>query len=119
MADLLPEQTEYRDEGCRAHPSCLSCPLAVCIEEERFSLRDGGMSRRRTSLRARDMEIVGLFGEGWPVKRLGDTYGLSRRQVFRILAIERESAALDGGVVWTSLRSSGSRSRTRGRRRTA
>jgi len=91
MRDLLPEQMEYRDDGCYIHPSCLSCPLPACIYEERYSLREGRLSPRRVSLRARDMEIVQLAAEGWTAREIGDTYALSRRQVFRILAIEKST----------------------------
>jgi len=52
MRDLLPEHTEYRDDGCRVHPSCLSCPLPACVYEERYSVREGRLNPHRVSLRA-------------------------------------------------------------------
>jgi DNA-binding CsgD family transcriptional regulator len=119
MSDRLPEETEYRDDGCRVHPSCLSCPLPSCIYEERAGLRDGKLTRRRASLRARDMEVVRLVAAGWTTKDVGDTFGLSRRQVFRILAAEKLSVVLDeDGAIWT-LSSSSASSPTSGLPRTA
>jgi hypothetical protein len=29
----LPETTEYRDDGCRFHSSCLTCPFEDCIDD--------------------------------------------------------------------------------------
>ena len=30
VIDVLPEQHQYRDEGCSVSPSCLRCPLPWC-----------------------------------------------------------------------------------------
>lgn len=30
---LLPEETRYKDTGCRLHPLCLNCPLPRCVED--------------------------------------------------------------------------------------
>jgi DNA-binding CsgD family transcriptional regulator len=123
VADRLPEDTEYRDEGCQVHPACLSCPLAACIYEERYSVREGRLSPRRASLRERDMEIVELAVQGVSSREIGDTYGLSTRQVFRILASERLNVELSNrhkdGDEWTRSSSSGASSSTHGLRRTA
>lgn len=118
MSDLLPEETEYRDEGCRVHPSCLSCPLPACIYEERYSVRQGRLARRRASLRARDMEIVARYRAGETSREIADTYGLSPRQVFRILAIEKTTQHRDGAM-WMTSSNSGASWSTRGLPRTA
>lgn len=30
MTKRRPEHTDYRDEGCSLHPTCLTCPLPAC-----------------------------------------------------------------------------------------
>ena len=47
--DLLPEEINWRDEGCEVFGSCLNCPLPRCVEEElrgqqRLRLAARGMS---------------------------------------------------------------------------
>jgi len=76
--DLLPEQVDWRDEGCEIHPSCLNCPLPRCIEEE---VR--GKQRLKTVLRAR--RIAQLRRSGKSVKEIADIFGVSQRTVQRAL----------------------------------
>jgi len=76
--DLLPEETDWRDEGCEFFPSCLSCPLPRCLEEEprgRQRLRMAGRGRRMAELRKR----------GKSVKEIADLFGVSQRTVQRAL----------------------------------
>jgi len=77
--DLLPEHWPYRDTGCELSPSCLRCPLPRCkydAPHERDAIERG----------RRDREIALLYERyGAPVPLLASTYGISRRQVFRIL----------------------------------
>lgn len=37
--NAYPEGTEYRDEGCGLHPSCLACPRERCVEDEPQPMR--------------------------------------------------------------------------------
>lgn len=75
-ADALPEDTDYRDTGCELSASCLACPLRRCKYD--------APPPRGTS--ARDREIVLLRTRyRAPVERIAETYGISRRSVFRIL----------------------------------
>ena len=77
--DALPEHATYRDTGCEISPMCQQCPLARCKYEE-----PGGAHALWMS--ARDREISKLRRRhGVPVDMLADTYGLSRRSIFRIL----------------------------------
>lgn len=77
--DALPDGMEYRDTGCELSASCLRCPLARCKHDER-----GGA--RKLSMAARDREIALLRRRyGAPLHMLAQTYGLSRRTIFRIL----------------------------------
>jgi hypothetical protein len=77
--DTLPEHAEYRDAGCELSSSCLRCPLARC----KYDARGGA---RRMTTDARDREIALLRRRhGAPIDMLADTYGLTRRSIFRIL----------------------------------
>ncbi|MEX2245735.1 MAG: hypothetical protein WEC75_03520 [Dehalococcoidia bacterium] len=82
--DALPEHMAYRDTGCELSPSCLRCPLARCKYDE-----PGGARRMRTE--RRDREIARLRRRHRvPVDMLAQTYGITRRSVFRILRGTRE-----------------------------
>lgn len=85
--DALPEEIQYRDDGCDIHPHCLTCPLPRCRYDE-----PGGL---RALLNAyRDQQIIALRGDGAPVDQIAQRYSLSRRTVFRIL--EKASSAGNG-----------------------
>lgn len=86
-ADALPEHTDYRDSGCNLAPSCLRCPLARCQYDQ-----PGGA--RRMNAQKRDREIAYLRTR-WhaPITLLAQTYGLSRRRIFRILQEQRQASA--------------------------
>jgi len=85
--DTLPEDADYRDTGCELAPSCLRCPLPRCKY-------DAPRSARRLGNHARDREIALLRRKhGAPVDAIAATYGLSRRQVFRILKAARIEAS--------------------------
>jgi hypothetical protein len=77
--DTLPEDTDYRDTGCSLAPSCLSCPLPQCRYDE-------PRSARRLSNHARDTEIVLLRTQhAAPIEAIASAYGLTTRQVYRIM----------------------------------
>jgi len=77
--DALPEEIDYRDDGCDIHPRCLTCPLPRCRYDE-----PGGL---RAMLNAyRDQQVVALRRQGAPIDQIAERYGLSRRTVFRILS---------------------------------
>ena len=76
--DSLPERTGYRDDGCEIHPQCLTCPLPRCRYDE-----PGGLTGLLNGLR--DREIVALKSRGMAVEEIADTFGVSRRTVFRVL----------------------------------
>jgi hypothetical protein len=77
--DALPEEINYRDDGCDIHPHCLSCPLPRCRYDE-----PGGVRAMLNSFR--DQQIVALKREGTPVDEIAERFRLSRRTVFRILS---------------------------------
>ncbi len=84
--DGLPEQSEYRDDGCgRGCERSLECPFARC----RW---DDPMRRRREERDARDQEVVRIRAtEGLTINALATQFTISRRTVHRILAEARMS----------------------------
>jgi hypothetical protein len=84
--DREPELTHYQDDGCFVWHACLSCPLPQCIY-------DDPRGPRIALHRDRNTEIGRLSREGWSRRALAARFGLSRRQVFRILRREREDAS--------------------------
>ena len=79
--DALPEYTHYRDNGCDAHPSCLTCPLTRC----RYDIARG----LRTLLNVdRDRRIRELHLRGATATDLARQFGVSRRNIFRIFQQE-------------------------------
>jgi len=79
VRDPLPEHTAYRDTGCHVAPSCLRCPLAVCIF-------DHHPQPRRHARQARDHRLRALAERGWTTTRLARRFDLSGSQVRRIRA---------------------------------
>jgi hypothetical protein len=77
--DPLPEFLAYPDTGCEVAPSCLHCPLPVCVLD-RFP------QPRRHARQLRDRRLRGLAAHGWSTARLARRFGLSGSQVRRIRA---------------------------------
>jgi len=74
--DLLPEEVDWRDEGCEVFPACLDCPLPRCLEEE-----PRARQRLKTVLRARRMKVLRRSGKS--VKEIAQLFGVSQRTVQR------------------------------------
>ena len=84
--DLLPEQTQYKDEGCEMSPSCLSCPLARCI----FDTPHG---KQTLIKRRRDEEMAKLYREKHPAHReMARIFNVSTRTVQRALKNRKSEA---------------------------
>lgn len=80
-SDALPEHLDYRDDGCDLFPSCLSCPLPRC----RYDV-PGGV--RAMLNQERDHQIRVLREDvGLSVDDIADRFQVSRRTVFRALAV--------------------------------
>ncbi len=77
--DALPEEIQYRDDGCDIHSNCLTCPLPRCRYDE-----PGGLRAMLNTYR--DQQILAQRGDGAPVDQIAERYSLSRRTVFRILS---------------------------------
>ena len=87
--DVLPEQHQYRDEGCDVSPSCLRCPLPWCKYD------DPAAYHRELRL-TRDREVMQVKREqGKSVPQLARHFGLSERTIHRILERARV-ATIDG-----------------------
>jgi len=76
--DVLPQDIQWRDQGCELFPSCLNCPRSRCIEEE-----PRGKQKVRSQARARGM--AALRDEGKTVRQIAGVYGVSVRTVQRAL----------------------------------
>jgi transposase-like protein len=76
--DVLPQDIQWRDQGCELFPSCLNCPRPRCIEDE-----PRGKQKQRSQARARRMGA--LRGEGKTVRQIAEVYGVSVRTVQRAL----------------------------------
>ena len=69
----------YRDEGCAASPTCLSCPLPQCKYDDPIWYRQQIRNKR-------DQEVRQVqSSEGLTVPQIASRFALSRRTVFRIL----------------------------------
>lgn len=82
VADDLPERCHYQDEGCRAYPSCLKCPLPRCIYDEPVPVRHPERCQQ-------EQEIARLYRSGVPALELAHRYKISERTVYRILRRRR------------------------------
>ena len=78
-ADALPEQVDYRDQGCDLFPSCLRCPLPRCRYDE-----PGGARAMLNRIRDREMRRL-RREQSLPVDEIARRYRVSRRTVFRAL----------------------------------
>jgi hypothetical protein len=88
--DRLPEHLDYADTGCELSPSCLNCPLPQCKYDAPRRVR--GLRNYR-----RDREIALLHRKHQaPVDAIAAAFGLSRRQVYRIL--KTSAAPLTSGI---------------------
>jgi len=76
--DLLPDQVEWRDEGCEFFSSCLNCPLPKCVEDE-------PRGQQRLRMEARKRRMAELRRRGQSVKEIAGLFGVSRRTVQRAL----------------------------------
>lgn len=76
--DAFPEGMEYIDTGCEYHPSCLTCPFAVC----RYDLAQG---LRTLQILAQAKEAVRMRSGGATVDECARLLGVHPRTVYRML----------------------------------
>lgn len=86
--DALPEHTDYEDDGCHIHPSCLDCPLDRCI----FDIDVRGEHREDVTVMGRQM--AQMLAQGASVAEIAAHFGVGKRTVFRYLALEEANGGL-------------------------
>jgi hypothetical protein len=75
------EYANWKDRGCRLHPSCLECPLACCIE-------DMPRARSQGRLDARNAAMRGMKLRGSSLKAIAAAFRVSVRTVQRALIVQ-------------------------------
>jgi hypothetical protein len=78
----LPENCQYRDEGCELAHSCLNCPFPNCAF-------DSWGGEWRLQKERRDAEILRRSNQGFTLRELAATYHVSRRTVQRVIRKKR------------------------------
>ena len=75
-SDTLPENTNYKDNGCDISQSCLDCHLTLCkYDDDNYSPGKNKLNR--------DKEIYQLNSEGKSIIDLSKKYNLSIRTIQR------------------------------------
>lgn len=83
-ADTLPENINYRDDGCEISFSCLNCPLPICkFDDPGWLQRESRQNRDEAMIRARATERLS-------VAEIAHRFEVSTRTVHRVLKQERE-----------------------------
>ena len=84
--DSLPEHYPYRDDGCHVSPSCLNCPLTVCILDDPSQLQRAAYAARQAD---RQRAIKALVDENLRPGEISRRLNISLRTVFRELKVLR------------------------------
>ena len=74
--NVLPENFDYKDTGCRYSKNCLSCTLSICIYDY-----PGWYSRHLKN--SRDKKIITDRLNGISIKEISEKYQISIRTVHR------------------------------------
>lgn len=83
-ADTLPENINYRDDGCEISFSCLDCPLPICkFDDPGWLQRANRQNRDEAMIRARGAERLSVI-------EIAHRFDVSTRTVHRVLKQERE-----------------------------
>ena len=85
----MPEEVDWRDEGCEAFSSCLNCPLPRCLEEQ-------PRGQQRLRMKARNGRMVELRRGGKSVKAIADLFRVSQRTVQRALKSKKPKVKVTG-----------------------
>jgi len=73
------EYVNWKDTGCDLYPSCLSCPLPHCIEEQ-------PRGRQRQRMDERSAGMMALRDRGLVAREIAAVYQVSVRTVQRALS---------------------------------
>ena len=80
----LPENIRYKDDGCRVHPECKTCPLSQCIFDQPARSRNPlNVEHDRRVERVRSLKAQGLT----PLE-IAAMLGIHKRSVWRYLRPE-------------------------------
>ena len=79
----FPDDVNWRDRGCEAHPACLSCPLPQCLEEQ-------PRGKQKLRMQTRASHMAQLKQQGKSTREIAAMFQVSQRTVQRVL--------LSGGV---------------------
>ena len=83
-SDTLPENINYRDDGCEVSFSCLDCPLPICkFDDPGWLQRESRQNRDEAMIRARGTERLS-------VAEIAHRFDVSTRTVHRVLKQDRE-----------------------------
>ena len=75
----------YQDDGCEVCPSCLACPLPLCRYDDPGGFRNWQQREKRAKAKA-----IIASGHSRPlVTEMAVAFGITERQVYRIMARER------------------------------
>ena len=81
--NALPENTNFRDNGCEYSPSCLTCPLRICkFDDPGWIKREDTEKRDEAFLRFKSMK--------WSADEIATEMKVSSRTVHRVLRAQRE-----------------------------
>lgn len=81
--DKFPDDRGYQDTGCNLFPKCLECPFPKCRYDEE-SPRAAAMQ-----ILQRNEDIRMFRRQGASTEQLLSQFGISRRQLVRIMAERR------------------------------
>jgi DNA-binding NarL/FixJ family response regulator len=87
---MMDDEYNWKDTGCEFHPSCLSCPLPECIEEK-------PRGKQKMRKRVRENRIAALRREGKSIAEIALMFNLSRRSVYRALAVDKQEVTQYNG----------------------
>lgn len=77
-----PKYENHPDVGCMHSPSCLDCPLPICVHDE------GGQVARMKFERQQTLETIAR--DGLTVEQAAERLGVTVRTVYRWLQKERD-----------------------------
>ena len=90
-----PHLDSYADTGCSLLPSCLSCPLSVCIHD----MSPGKAHRVSAAIRDRE-KVIAIQAGGLTAKQAAKRFGVRERSIYRIVARHKEIFGSEGWESW-------------------
>ena len=86
--DIIPDNSNWKDQGCELHDSCLHCPREKCVEDE-------PRARQTQRLQNRALHMRLLKAEGKNIKDIARIFEVSLRTVQRALANAKPDVPAD------------------------